>query len=285
MERTHTAEGAAWKRAAAWVASAPPLLDPAPGWTAFRGLRPEVVEAVDGEALAERCAQVPARLGRRFEQVVQALLRADPDWEVVAAGVQVFAPDGSTAGEFDLVLRHLPTDRWVHVECACKLYLGDGRSRAHSRWHGTTLADTLEAKVQTLRRQTALSASPLGAATLAALGADRVTAEVLLLGWFFVPFRMLGGAALPKGAHRSVPTGWWCRRDEVADVAPDGGETRWLDLGGTAGLLGGVNFPGATPLEASAWRTSLVPGRPHWVAQLYPSDDGWIELSRGVVIA
>jgi hypothetical protein len=68
-------------------------------------------------------------------------------------------------------------------------------------------------------------------------------------------------------------------------VAPDGGETRWLDLGGTAGLLGGVSFPGATPLEASAWRASLVPGRPHWVAQLYPADDGWIELSRGVVIA
>lgn len=268
--------------AARKVACMPPLLDPLPCGTPFRGLDPAAADGMDVGALAA----TPPRLGRRFEQLVGALLQADSRWEVRASGLQVTGADGATAGEFDFVLYSLETATWVHLECACKLYLGDGRSRAHRDWRGTNPADTLAAKVETLRRQTALARTPAGLAALHALGFDAAappTSAVLFVGWCFVPFRRLGAAVLPSGAHRNVPTGWWCTFADLPEAVPDGPSV-WLNLGGTAGLLA-PGLAGSTPLDAAALRASLAPDRTHYLAQMLLTDEGPIELSRGVVLA
>jgi len=276
----------AWVREAARrAATLTPLLDPLPCGTPFQGLDPAAADRLDVDALARTLAATPPRLGRRFEQFVGALLGADPRWEVRAAGLQVTGQDGATCGEFDFILRSTVTGSWVHVECACKLYLGDGRSHAHRAWRGTHPSDTLASKVDTLRRQTALARTPAGQAALATLGYDGsvpLAAEVLLVGWFFVPYDRLATAALPSGAHRAVSTGWWCTFAELSAAVPDG-PSLWRNLGGTAGLLA----PGeaASPLlEAAALRASIDPHRPQYVAQMLPTEDGLLELSRGVIL-
>lgn len=274
------------REAARKVASMPPLLDPLPCGTPFQGLDPAAADLLDGAELAQSMEHAPARLGRRFERLVGALLAANPCWDILAAGLQVTAPDGSTAGEFDFLLRSTASGAWVHLECACKLYLGDGRSRAHQDWRGPNPADTLAGKLETLRRQTSLARTPAGRAALHALGFDGtapLTSEVLLVGWFFVPFNRLGTAALPSGAHRNVPTGWWCTFADLPAVVRDGPSV-WLDLGGTAGLLA-PGLAASTPLDAAALRASLAPDRTHYLAQMLLTDDGPIELSRGVVLA
>jgi hypothetical protein len=274
------------REAARKVASMPPLLDPLPCGTPFQGLDPAAADLLDGAELARSMEHAPARLGRRFEQLVGALLQADPRWEVRASGLQVTGADGATAGEFDFVLYSIETATWVHLECACKLYLGDGRSRAHRDWRGPNPTDTLAGKLETLRRQTSLARTPAGRAALYALGFDGtapLTSEVLLVGWFFVPFNRLGTAALPSGAHRNVPTGWWCTFADLPAVVRDGPSV-WLDLGGTAGLLA-PGLAASTPLDAAALRASLAPDRTHYLAQMLLTDDGPIELSRGVVLA
>jgi hypothetical protein len=79
------APGEVLRDAARRVACMSPLLDPLPCGTPFHGLDPAAADLLDGAELARSMEHAPARLGRRFERLVGALLQADPRWEVRAS--------------------------------------------------------------------------------------------------------------------------------------------------------------------------------------------------------
>lgn len=141
-----------------WVARTPALLQigdtallPAPG-------------QIDLAALGQQLAAT-ARLGRRFELLVAALLSGSGRYQILAQDCQITA-QGRTLGAPDLIVRDLRCGEIEHWELTVKFYLG-----LASGWLGPGKRDWLEQKAAHLKtRQLPLLARPEAQAWLATKG-------------------------------------------------------------------------------------------------------------------
>ena len=300
-------------RQAAWAVGSAPLLRSAPGLTFddgayFADWAERMAPAFaawdrDAEALAGLRAAweaAPPLLGKRFEALVGWVLARDPAWEVVGSGVVWTEAGwteagrteaGRTLGEWDFLLRDREEDRWVHVELACKFYLQVGGARGN-RWLGVNPADTLEARLESLRRQMDLGRQEAVADQLARAGWRVDEERVWMKGWWFYPVAGVGHARPASGADPDAPSGWWCTVSQAANWAR-GNPAHWLPLARLDWLRGGLEegpsagrFPGA-PLTGRQWVDWLaqpLPGPGQLVVQVVETSSGWVEASRGMVV-
>ncbi|EAR10526.1 DUF1853 family protein [Reinekea blandensis] len=132
-----------------WILNTPSLLQ-----DDIRLFRPDTLSSIDlhnirpdAESLQRARRQ---KLGYYFEFLVRTLFEAHPDYDILAEN-QIIQSQSRTLGELDLLLRHRPDDRVIHLELALKFYLqvpSPGDLSTH--WVGAGLKDFFHAKLHRL---------------------------------------------------------------------------------------------------------------------------------------
>lgn len=124
------------------------------------------------------------RLGIYHEALWQYFLQDYPEVALIAHNVPV-RDGGATLGEFDFIVRHLPTQQVFHIEVATKYYLSFP-SASGDLWFGPSLQDRFDLKAgHLLSHQIQLSETAAGQTTLAELGVDALTKLISVGGMLF----------------------------------------------------------------------------------------------------
>lgn len=226
-------------------------------------------------------------LGKRFERYLHYWFEHSPFFKLRAANLQVNG-DAYTIGEFDFVVEDLETDEILHLEVACKFYLGfDNRSQQRS-WIGPSGRDRLDVKMETLKRQLALAQQQDARSELDRLGIETVSPRALVKGYFFHHFTRLMAYKMPLGGHPRHNAGWWAYEREVDRLFA--GEGTWIILPKSDWLAAvHVDVSDDRLLSArrmpNACREYLAAyGRAVMIAQLDNVDGRYVELSRGCIV-
>jgi uncharacterized protein len=284
-----------------WAVSSPPMLLPAafagsagidPGlsahwharsaeWLSVLNFRPEPLEEVLQTA--------GPLIGKRFEALLAFWFSHAPGFRLLARN-EVITGQGATLGELDLLVEDLELGEVVHLEVACKYYLGTGRSAAPEKWMGITPADTLAAKVGAMNRQLGLTDTAEGRHWLRSRGFRQPDQRLIVLkGYLFQPFRLLGRHPLPKQAGPSHHAGWWMHAHDLAALAGDVPQWialprerwigRWHSVLPDPGLLSGDQLRRQAEQMLRIYPGVLV------IQALYDAETGvWRELSRGMIV-
>ena len=202
----------------AWLAAATPLMTDA-YWEARGALASK--DAGTGVGV-DAAVEVVPQVGRWFERVHLASLRAAPDVEVLAAN-EALGGHGRTLGELDVLYRR--DGCVVHREVAVKYYLAAGAGRDPSRWIGPGRRDRLDLKLNRLAtHQLVLPSLAREAGVWPAVLPFPDRSEALLLGaWFSPP----DDPRIPEGAREDAEHGRWYF---ASDFAARFGDDPWRVL-------------------------------------------------------
>lgn len=200
----------------AWSIASPPLLTAAVAPHRF-------FSAEDCAALwhawqppAPDPAQLPHRLGRRFEALWQYWLHGHPRWQLLASGLQV-KQQLQTVGEFDLLVHDRQSAAVEHWELAVKFYFGDGDLQDPGCWWGVARQDRLDRKLTKLQKQLQLAGTVAGQCTLRQAGITVATTRAIVKGRLFYPLAasaVRAAFAAPEHlrGYWATATAWqqWC---------------------------------------------------------------------------
>ena len=206
-------------RQLAWAIGSCPLVERGGGleWVAAaecrewleRFWRELLVLEADPRPVERVLAGAGPLLGKRFEALIGWYFERSADWRVLVAN-GVVERDGRTVGEVDFIVE-AGSGEVMHVEVACKFYLGVPGSRgAWGDWRGLRVEDSLERKRAKFAEQLALRRADWPQV-------DRRVA--MMKGWLFYPWREVARPRPPRGAAAGAPSGWWAHAAE-ADVVP-----------------------------------------------------------------
>lgn len=160
----------------------------------------------------------PRRLGIYFEVLWQYILENYPDFEFISRNLPVVA-NKRTLGEMDFLYFCKSRQRYIHLETAVKFYLGLPATNVANpiewaNWIGPGCIDRLDIKLEKMfNKQTQLSRTPEGLATLQQAGIDNVQQEICLKGYFFYPY----SSAIPSPAksHKQHARGYWLKQEQL----------------------------------------------------------------------
>ncbi|MBV1789919.1 DUF1853 family protein [Marinobacterium sp. D7] len=260
-----------------WLTSSPDLLLPPPGLS-----RPPQLQTASPNLLDVAAYQPHWRLGEHFENLVFQYLRSEADVFDIKRNIQVKS-EKKTLGEFDFLIQL--AQQWLHLEVALKLYLldGDGSSLAH--YIGTRRDDCLAQKWHhMLNHQLKLTQRPEAKRQLAELGIEQPLSSALWIkGWlFYHPLRPTPRCQ-PEQINPAHLKGWWLTQSELELIKAPGSvymlvrKPDWLL---PASMLE------TDPIEFDRLREAISgQARAHLVLILRQTDGGWIERSRGFVVA
>jgi hypothetical protein len=245
----------------------------------------EVAES-DKADLSELFSHPSGFIGKRFERILHYCFTHHPGLELAGSGM-VIQQDKQTIGEIDFLLRHSATGDWIHVESACKYYLGNGNRTSWSSWLGVNPEDSLERKISTLVRQLDKSRLREILRTVAPDESGIVHSVVLMKGYFFVPFDLLAKSKLPHHAHRSHSAGWWMHQSQMQVISDlpaqwivlprDRWIAPWRSLVHEVIPLGGIELRRQVHDVLLHYPGCLV-------AQVFHEGDEYRELSRGMIV-
>lgn len=169
------------------------------------------------------------RLGHYAERLLHFHLRHDPDYRLLAAGLQIRAArgvkhGGATLGECDFLVEHPASGALLHWELAVKFYLqvpvvetpssqlsplppSAVAANDAARWVGPNLVDSLAVKMDRLV-QHQLRLTDLEAARAWLPRSGPWLPQAIVKGWLFHPL------ALPDGVTPDIVSphharGWW----------------------------------------------------------------------------
>lgn len=277
----------------AWVIGSPPLIQgPHAG---MRWLdRQDCVDALDAcqpyldhldrdpEPLLTRLAEQPdQRLGHRFETLIACWLEHDPRFDVLAHNLQVQDASG-TVGEFDFIVYDHRDRLYLHLEVACKFYLGVHHTEHTASWYGPMLRDRLDRKLDHMQsRQSQLAHHPAARRVLAQHALQVDATRCLMKGRLFYPLAAPDPASPPDvaGMHER---GGWCRDAEFWELASNGAEI-WQPLSKQHWFSRHAFDPTMPQLDATtlaATRRQLTPPRPQCLAGMARQQGQWVETQR-----
>lgn len=246
--------------------------------------------AKDNDSIAQAVDDpAPGRipLGKRFERYLHFWFEQSPFFELKAANLQV-NQDKRTIGEFDFIVEDIELNTTMHIEVACKFYLGVNNRRERADWVGPSGRDRLDLKTDTLKRQLELARREEGRRALEAIGVRDVQAAALVKGYFFHHYTKLLKHQVPHGGHPAHNAGWWAYERELNHLFS--GDGTWVILPKSDWLANvHLNLADDRLLSArlmvSACREYFASaGRSVMVAQLDRVGDSWVELSRGCIV-
>lgn len=180
---------------------------------------PEALEQMVSEL------EVDIPIGKRFEAFIRFWLEHGPGFDLLASNVQVFR-DGRTLGEFDFLCRDLNSGKFIHIEAACKYYLGYTNSTAWEHWAGPNSEDRLSDKMKKFAWQFALEEIPEGSAALRHLGIASCHRLLFLKGMFFHHISSISRHKSPLCSGSHYRSGWFLNENELELLFP-GGES-WI---------------------------------------------------------
>ncbi|MFC7358418.1 DUF1853 family protein [Jejudonia soesokkakensis] len=152
-------------------------------------------------------------LGKQAEGLFEMAIHASESFEIKAANLQVQGIS-ETIGELDYILKHKATNRFIHVELACKFYLFDKNIEGETtaKWVGPNRKDTLADKLHKLRKkqfpllQTSETKEILRELELTA---SEVQQQVCIKAQLFIP-KHISKNDLPANYHNCI-VGQWIR--------------------------------------------------------------------------
>lgn len=218
-------------------------------------------------------------LGKRFERLLSFWFENSPQFEKVLENLQIF--DGKTTlGEVDFLVKNLETNELWHIEAACKYYFGAKNANHYSHWLGPNGKDSLEQKWQTLKNQLRIFESEQGKRLLQQFGLPKPKSILMLKGYFFQPFHLLGHYATPRHSHSQHNAGWYISEKEIS--ALHGQLNQWHVLKHPHWL--GPSFAADGELMAGSELVDLVLAKPLKQAMLVAQVIEETEISRGFIL-
>jgi len=164
-------------------------------------------------------AEIP--IGKRFESFIRFWLEHGPSFELIASNVQVFRGD-RTLGEFDFLCRDRLSGASLHIEAACKYYLGYANRSSWEYWAGPNREDRLSDKMARFTSQFGIEESPEGSATLKRLGIQHCQRLLFLKGMFFHHVDALHRHKSPQCSGSHYRSGWYLFENELEEYFPGG---------------------------------------------------------------
>lgn len=154
------------------------------------------------------------KLGHLYEDALEHILRSNPYVTDLHCGVQVFAEDGRTMGEFDYLFRF--RGEIIHLELAVKFYCAV-RTSDQLRWYGPDARDHWDRKHQRmLSHQLEIAQTKEGKDTIEKLLCSRESqTKHLIYGRLFDPINTELGQAVD--VCQAASRGKWLWRSELAD--------------------------------------------------------------------
>ncbi len=162
-------------------------------------------------------------LGIYYESLWQYILRHSENYQLIACNLQI-QNNHQTLGEFDLILKSLKDEVFIHRELAVKYYLGlPSHTHSASPWHhwiGPGLHDRMDKKLNhMLHHQITLSQTLAGQRALNALDISGIETEILFQGYLFYP--VTGICPPPEDCSVYHPRGHWLPFNQLSS---------WLEL-------------------------------------------------------
>lgn len=225
-------------------------------------------------------------LGKRFESLLAFWFQQSPHFELIGRSIR-FESSGAS-GEADFLIRDLTDGELIHLEAACKYYIGMPYSPKRNTWVGPNGIDSLQLKVEKLRKQVNLFRTAPGKKFLEEHGLEIPGRAVLLKGYFFHPLQSLSMPVAPADAHRHYSAGWYIHRTELAFFEHD--PEQWLVLPKSRWMCPfhfhdrDVSVLNGREMIEQVHREMNLHQKAVLIIQVERSDNMLHELSRGFVI-
>lgn len=255
------------------------------GSKCLRTLRTAHADAIEAipDALLQP-ARGESRSGRYFEALLVALIKADPQLELLAHDLQV-QDERRTIGAFDLLVRRPESPAVVHLELAFKQYLHRGGDPANTEhWVGPRGRDRLDRKMRHMQgHQLKLGSTHAGRAVLESMGITGVTPHALMAGWLFIHRdEYLAGRLprLPRVCAATPELGWWCTEHELNALVDSDTSWRALPPNHSVAPLNADDCDGLPTPDWPEVQTQVAGGHPCLVAEVHDRT----EVSRGWIV-
>lgn len=226
-------------------------------------------------------------IGRRFEKLLEFFFTQSPSFDLLAYNV-VLKDHGNTSGEIDFVVLDRRTGDLFHFEAACKYYLQWNNSGDPANWPGPNGRDSLQTKMNKLKRQLGVFETPAGAQFLRDYHLKTPESVAFIKGVFFHHFKSIQEVVAPAGAHPAYNAGWYCSVNELQNFKTN--TRQWIVLpkimwlcpyafqAGHNELLSGIELMDYCECQEGNAGKSLM------VVQVKEEDDRYVEQSRGLII-
>ncbi|GGB92774.1 hypothetical protein GCM10011352_18550 [Marinobacterium zhoushanense] len=171
------------------------------------------------------------------------------------------------------------------MEVALKLYLLDGDGSSLSHYIGTRRDDCLAQKWhRMLYHQLKLAQQPAAQQQLAELGIEQpLTSALWIKGWLFYHPLRPAPKKQPEQINPCHLKGWWLTQSELKLIKAPG---RVYMLVRKPDWLLPVSMLETGAIDFDRLRDEIAgETRAHLVLILHRADDGWVERSRGFVVA
>lgn len=166
-------------------------------------------------------------LGRRFESMLAYFFSHSPYFHVLHQ--QVVLMDGkNTVGEIDFIVEDLLNEEILHIEVACKYYIGLENTTDWQNWIGPNGHDSLYLKMEKLKKQVGVFSRQAGKTFLIKQGLHLPRSVVFLKGFFFHHFTRILFAKAPTDAHPHYNSGWFVYQSELLEFSDT--YSQWLVL-------------------------------------------------------
>ncbi|MFT4682970.1 MAG: hypothetical protein ACJAU0_000376 [Flavobacteriales bacterium] len=226
-------------------------------------------------------------LGKKFERLIEFWLRESEHFELLANNVQL-SEGKETVGEIDFIFKDAASRDVFHMEVACKFYLCSNKSKAWHHWIGPNGNDNLALKMNKLTKQLAITSSPAGKRYLDENKIVEPKPVLFMKGLFFHHYQDLFHSNSPIFSAKNYGTGWWVRLAELDHFfASDGTwmvlqKSDWLSNYETS--FGTNEIYESYQMKAICHELIAKYKRSITVIQLFPSEVGYSEGSRGFVV-
>jgi hypothetical protein len=224
-------------------------------------------------------------LGKRFEVLLWFWFEQSPYFQLEIHSAQLKS-GLNTTGEIDFVVLDIINQQWLHLEVACKYYLGATKSSQWTQWIGPNAHDTLDLKMRKLCKQLDFGSSEEVRVFLQEKQLETPRSMGFLKGYFFHHFSMVGRGVSPEHVHPHYASGWYASADELGVFGSDLAQwlilpkEYWMSPYCSRQLVG--DLLSGNEMVAHFQNSKLLKGQ--LVFQVQHVEGWWTELSRGFVV-
>ena len=172
-------------------------------------------------------------LGSYFECLWQFYFSRHPDWELLEHHVQVFdATRKQTLGELDLLVQHIPSQQYFHIELAAKFYLRHPEQTGldEEHWLGPQTNDRLDLKLGKLyKKQLPFLHHDATQTSLIERKLDHPYQQALIMkGYLFHPWQQ--EKTLTNTTNKAVLNGEWLHENDFEHLLLKNKDQHWAIL-------------------------------------------------------
>jgi hypothetical protein len=160
------------------------------------------------------------KLGHLYEDALAVLLKASPQYDLLARNLQLQTDAHTTVGELDFLIRDLNSGQLIHLELATKFYLAV-ESESGLTLPGPDARDNFSRKRDRLRTHQLVLTEKFRETLPAEFRSEAIVTRQLIYGCLFDHIRSQN-IAEPEFVTAHCRRGRWLPLDELTDHFPSG---------------------------------------------------------------